>query len=177
MNMMDMMEERPKSRLCLKLGQRKLSFQQKPSTNSKTQEEPITRQDQPCNSASTKEEEVTSREIPPLSGLCNLGNTCYVNSLLQPLRFCPQFSQWIEELHQLSERVGIQQRQPNEPRAIKLTDRIHAQSVDDTSHVSLNVGVSEDEAMDCSEEEKPSVGLATHLYMVKVVSTYMHIIR
>ena len=26
-----------------------------------------------------------------LSGLCNLGNTCYANCILQVLRFCPQF--------------------------------------------------------------------------------------
>ncbi len=166
------MEERPRSRLCLKLGQRKLSFQQKLSTASKTQEEPVT-QDEPSNSTSTKDEEATSREIPPISGLCNLGNTCYVNSLLQPLRFCPQFSQWIEELHQLSEQVGAN---PKEHVA-KQTDRTRSQSVDTTDRPSVNDGVAEDEAMDCSEpcteKRGKCMGLATHLHMVMVVTTHM----
>lgn len=166
------MEERPKSRLCLKLGQRKLSFQQKPSTASKTQEEPAVHEAEPSDCTSTKDEEVTNREIPPLSGLCNLGNTCYVNSLLQPLRFCPQFSQWIEELHKLSEQVGAK---PKDHEA-KQTDRTRSQSVDTTGRPSVNDGAVKDEAMDCSEprteeKEKSPVELATHLYMVMVVTT------
>ena len=168
------MEERPKSRLSLKLGQRKLSFQHKPPIASKIQEEPATQQAEPSSSTSTKDDEAT-REIPPLSGLCNLGNTCYVNSLLQPLRFCPQFSQWIEELHKLSEQVGVK---PKE-RGAKQTDRTRSKSLDTTDLISLNDGVAEDEAMDCSEPcaeegEKPPVGLATHLHMVMVVTTYIH---
>ncbi len=170
------MEERPKSRLSLKLGQRKLSFQQKSSsTASKIKEEPATQQAEPSSSTSTKEEEATTptREIPPLSGLCNLGNTCYVNSLLQPLRFCPQFSHWIEELHKLSEQV-----EAKEPKAhgVKQTDRTN---LDTTERLSLNNGVAEDEAMDCAEScseeiEKPPVVLATRLHMVMVVTTYCH---
>jgi uncharacterized UBP type Zn finger protein len=164
------MEERPKSRLSLKLGQRKLSFQQKSSTASKIQEEPATQQAEPTSS---KEEEDTTptREIPPLSGLCNLGNTCYVNSLLQPLRFCPQFSHWIEELYKLGEQV-----EAKEPKThgVKQTDRTN---LDMTERLSLNNGVAEYEAMDCAEsysEEKPPVVLATHLHMVMVVTTYCH---
>ena len=169
------MEERPKSRLSLKLGQRKLSFQQKPSTASQSQEEPATQQTEPSSSTSAKDDEAT-REIPPLSGLCNLGNTCYVNSLLQPLRFCPQFSQWIEELHKLGEQVGAK---PKE-RGAKQT-RTPSKSLDTNCRVSLNDGVAEDEAMDCSEpcaeeREKPPVGLATHLHMVMVVTTYSSIL-
>ena len=170
------MEERPKSRLSLKLGQRKLSFQHKPPI---AQEEPATQQAEPSSSTSTKDDEASTREIPPLSGLCNLGNTCYVNSLLQPLRFCPQFSQWIEELHKLSEQVGAK---PQEHGA-KQTDRTCSKSLDTNGRLSLNDGVAEDEAMDCSEpcaeeRDKPPVGLATHLHMVMVVTTYMlYIVR
>ena len=144
------MEERPKSRLSLKLGQRKLTFQQKSSTASTTQEEPAAQQaGEPSGSTSAKDEE--TREIPPLSGLRNLGNTCYVNSLLQPLRFCPQFSQWIEELHKLSEQV-----EAAKPKALL-----------------LNNGVAEDEVMDCAElySEEKEKALATHLHMVMVVTT------
>ena len=171
------MEERPKSRLCLKLGQRKLSFQQKPSSSSKAQEEPSIQQAEASSNSNTKDEEITTREIPPLSGLCNLGNTCYVNSLLQPLRFCPQFSQWIEELHKLSEQVGAKAREHRDHQ----TDRTSAESLDTTGRrLSLNNGVAENEAMDCSEpcdqeKEKPPVGLATHLHMVMVVTTYMFV--
>ena len=164
------MEERPKSRLSLKLGQRKLSFQQKSSTASKTQDEPATQQAEPSGSTSEKDEEITTREIPPLSGLCNLGNTCYVNSLLQPLRFCPRFSQWIEELHKLNEQV-----EAGKPKAhgMKQTDRTN---LDTTERLSLDNGMAEDEAMDCAEssseeKEKPPVVLATHLHMVMVVTT------
>lgn len=160
------MEERPKSRLSLKLGQRKLTFQQKSSTASTTQEEPATQQaGEPSGSTSAKDEE--TREIPPLSGLCNLGNTCYVNSLLQPLRFCPQFSQWIEELHKLSEQV-----EAAKPKAhgVKQTDRTH---LDTTNRLLLNNGVAEDEVMDCAESysEEKEKALATHLHMVMVVTT------
>ena len=166
------MEERPKGRLSLKLGQRKLSFQQKPLTSSKTHEEPATQQAEPSSSTGTKDEGDTTREIPPLSGLCNLGNTCYVNSLLQPLRFCPQFSQWIEELHKLSEQVGAKEH------GVKEADKTRPRGQDTTTRLSLNNGVAKDDAMDCSEpcaeeKEKPLIGLATHLHMVMVVTIFL----
>lgn len=41
-----------------------------------------------------------------LSGLCNLGNTCYANSILQVLRFCPQFSSKVMTLSQLLKGVN-----------------------------------------------------------------------
>ena len=38
------------------------------------------------------------------SGLCNLGNTCYSNCILQVLRFCPQFSKGVARL---SEAISV----------------------------------------------------------------------
>lgn len=41
--------------------------------------------------------------VAPYTGLHNLGNTCYLNSVLQVLRYCPGFS---ENLERLSHMVG-----------------------------------------------------------------------
>lgn len=35
---------------------------------------------------------------PVLAGLSNLGNTCFVNAVLQPLRFCAAFVSLLEDL-------------------------------------------------------------------------------
>ncbi len=43
-------------------------------------------------------EKATTTTRPTLSGLCNQGNTCYANCILQVLRFCPQFSAEIAKL-------------------------------------------------------------------------------
>lgn len=174
------MEERPKARLCLKLGQRKLFFQQKLQNGSKPPEEssetcsesaPMTTS---CSSEtnSTTDEQGTSatctRETPPLSGLCNLGNTCYVNSLLQPLRFCPQFCQWIGELHCLCEQHVLQ----SCITGAKQTDVTQPGCDATNNHLPSNVGLAaEGHAMECSEphpreEERSSVALVTHLHNV-----------
>ena len=174
--------ERPKNRLSLKLGQRKLGFQQKPATN-KLQEEQATQQVEfsSCSTATTKDESIEStgstREIPPISGLCNVGNTCYVNCLLQPLRFCPQFSRWIKELHQLSEQVGAQYSGVDE--AGKIVDT-HSQDLDTTARPLTSSEVDKDEAMvHCGPsnqvKEKPSVILASQLHMVKVVNLGIYV--
>lgn len=39
-----------------------------------------------------------SSEVPPVATLCNLGNTCFLNSILYTLRFAPQF---LHNLHHL----------------------------------------------------------------------------
>ncbi|XP_071493124.1 ubiquitin carboxyl-terminal hydrolase 1-like [Diadema antillarum] len=39
--------------------------------------------------------------VAPYTGLHNLGNTCYLNSVLQVLRYCPGFSENVERLSRL----------------------------------------------------------------------------
>ena len=79
-----MSEGREKGRLSLKLG-RKTFLQQTLSGSTVFQ-----------NSA--METESQSGCPPPFSGLHNLGNTCYLNSILQVLRFCPGFRSGVEEI-------------------------------------------------------------------------------
>ena len=79
-----MSEEKEKGRLSLKLGRKKLLQQTLPSSK--------------VRQNSTMEAESQSECPPPFSGLHNLGNTCYLNSILQVLRFCPGFRSGVEEL-------------------------------------------------------------------------------
>ncbi|XP_077980679.1 ubiquitin carboxyl-terminal hydrolase 1-like [Glandiceps talaboti] len=47
----------------------------------------------------TEENGERSKEyVPPFTGLYNLGNTCYLNSVIQALRYCPEFSPGIMHL-------------------------------------------------------------------------------
>uniref|UniRef100_A0A3B4GLB1 Ubiquitin carboxyl-terminal hydrolase n=1 Tax=Pundamilia nyererei TaxID=303518 RepID=A0A3B4GLB1_9CICH len=48
--------------------------------------------------------------LVPFVGLNNLGNTCYLNSILQVLYYCPGFREGIKKLHDLS----IQKEKPKE---------------------------------------------------------------
>jgi len=73
----------------LSLKQKKLKLQSTPAPSS-TPSQSYSDTQQP-KITKVKEEETCS-SVLPLSGLCNLGNTCYANCILQVLRFCPRFS-------------------------------------------------------------------------------------
>ena len=192
------MEERPKNRLCLKLGQRKLSFQQqKAQTVSKIQEDSskATSESTPpfdngnnINVNFTKYGQgssatAASREIPPLSGLCNLGNTCYINSLLQVLRFCPHFSEWIGDLNKLCECI-TSSKPPTDTSDTKQTKMHSGVDTHMTNCVPVNSEVVGKNIMECSEpqavggrEDQPSsVGLVIHLYTVSMWSVNVYVL-
>ena len=192
------MEERPKNRLCLKLGQRKLSFQQqKAQAVTKIQEDSskaTSESTPPVDNGNSNDVNSTkygqgssasaaSREIPPLSGLCNLGNTCYINSLLQVLRFCPQFSEWIEDLNKLCERITSSE-PPNDTGNTKQKETHSGVDADTTNCVPANGEVAGGNVMECSEpqavggrEDQPSpVGLVTHLYTVSIYCLNAHVL-
>ena len=186
------MEERAtKGRLCLKLGQRKLAFQQKSQVASNSREDSSTERPvtpPPANPSSNgsfaaKDDSINARETPPLSGLCNLGNTCYVNSLLQPLRFCPQFSQWISELHRRCWQLAEQSSKENESTAeVDQADKeasSQAPGITATNCVSSNNGTQKGKILNGSEpptKENSSLptGLATHLHTVNCVANHTH---
>ena len=85
----------------LSLKQKKLKLLSAPSVGIQTSFPNI-------SSSSKSEENDKANEIGtstvPLSGLCNLGNTCYANCILQVLRFCPRLS---EEVARLSDVFSV----------------------------------------------------------------------
>lgn len=88
------MEKRPKRSLSLK-KQKKLIFTHSASERVQELESATHLLPVPdlCPEGAGQGE--SSHPLTPsvfLSGLCNLGNTCYANSILQVLRFCPNFS-------------------------------------------------------------------------------------
>lgn len=84
----------------LSLKQKKLKLL---STPSATLPPIISSSSQPEEIDKVTDETSTSSGLP-LSGLCNLGNTCYANCILQVLRFCPHFS---AEVARLSEVFSV----------------------------------------------------------------------
>lgn len=86
------MDGRPKRSLSLKKqGQKRLNFSPKVQSSGAS----------PAHHQALAPEVPASASSAWLSGLCNLGNTCYANSILQVLRFCPEFSQKVACLSEL----------------------------------------------------------------------------
>ncbi|XP_002732260.1 ubiquitin carboxyl-terminal hydrolase 1-like [Saccoglossus kowalevskii] len=57
------------------------------------------RSDDESKILNTDENKEESKEyVPPYTGLYNLGNTCYLNSVIQALRYCPEFNEGILEM-------------------------------------------------------------------------------
>lgn len=83
--------EKLKSRLSLKLGSRKL-FQTRLMQPSEAQKR-----------HSDADSMSGGANAVPFAGLRNMGNTCYANSILQALRFCPGFLEGVSALQQLVE--------------------------------------------------------------------------
>lgn len=100
--------QKPKRQLSLKLGQQKLSFgnelaKSKPLFQNLSaiseEESPLPKNySSPLRDYSLPRHRDGQSIHPLCSGLCNLGNTCYVNSVLQVLRFCPKLLQGVSEL-------------------------------------------------------------------------------
>ncbi|XP_052414237.1 ubiquitin carboxyl-terminal hydrolase 1-like [Carassius gibelio] len=106
-----------KSKLSLKFFQKKetkraLDFSETPAEDNGTAEpEETTNHDQvvsvPCPSSPLTCEKRES--LVPFIGFNNLGNTCYLNSILQVLYYCPGFKEAIKSLCQLAKLKDKQQ--------------------------------------------------------------------
>uniref|UniRef100_A0A8C1G6T4 Ubiquitin carboxyl-terminal hydrolase n=1 Tax=Cyprinus carpio TaxID=7962 RepID=A0A8C1G6T4_CYPCA len=106
-----------KSKLSLKFFQKKdtkraLDFSEAPAEDNDTAEpEETTNHDQvvpmPCPSSPLTCEKHES--LVPFVGLNNLGNTCYLNSILQVLYYCPGFKEAIKSLCLLAKLKDKQQ--------------------------------------------------------------------
>ncbi|XP_067315932.1 ubiquitin carboxyl-terminal hydrolase 1 [Pseudorasbora parva] len=106
-----------KSKLSLKFFQKKdtkraLDFSEVPAEdNSASGPEETTNHDQvvpmPCPSSPLTCEKPES--LVPFVGLNNLGNTCYLNSILQVLYYCPGFKEAIKSLCNLAKLKDKQQ--------------------------------------------------------------------
>uniref|UniRef100_A0A8C1S3S7 Ubiquitin carboxyl-terminal hydrolase n=1 Tax=Cyprinus carpio TaxID=7962 RepID=A0A8C1S3S7_CYPCA len=106
-----------KSKLSLKFFQKKdtkraLDFSEAPAEDNSTAEpEDTTNHDQvvpvPCPSSPLTCEKCES--LVPFVGLNNLGNTCYLNSILQVLYYCPGFKEAIKSLCQMAKLKDKQQ--------------------------------------------------------------------
>ena len=84
----------PKKMLSLKQKKLKFAFQQ-PLVSSHLS----LPTDLPSPPTITPSKPAHSSVVP--SGLCNLGNTCYANCILQVLRFCPQFRLEVAKLSEV----------------------------------------------------------------------------
>ncbi|XP_026069399.1 ubiquitin carboxyl-terminal hydrolase 1-like [Carassius auratus] len=106
-----------KSKLSLRFFQKKdtkraLDFSEAPAEDTSTAEpEETTNHDQvvpvPCPSSPLTCEKCES--LVPFVGLNNLGNTCYLNSILQVLYYCPGFKEAIKSLCLLAKLKDKQQ--------------------------------------------------------------------
>lgn len=52
-----------------------------------------------------------TRSSTPFCGLINTGNTCYINSIIQVLRFCPEFTKSIQNVSQPDPRASTKHAQ------------------------------------------------------------------
>ncbi|XP_031616116.1 ubiquitin carboxyl-terminal hydrolase 1 isoform X2 [Oreochromis aureus] len=130
-----------KSKLSLKFFQKKetkraLDFSEPQTEEPKTcePEEPEASCDQvvpgpsQCPSSPSLLLSCEKREnLVPFVGLNNLGNTCYLNSILQVLYYCPGFREGIKKLHDLS----IQKEKPKEE--TEKSEEPHCQQSDGVS--------------------------------------------
>lgn len=105
-----------KSKLSLKFFQKKdtkraLDFSEAPAEDNTAAEPEETNHDQvvpmPCPSSPFTCEKPES--LVPFVGLNNLGNTCYLNSILQVLYYCPGFKEAIKSLCHLAKLKDKQQ--------------------------------------------------------------------
>ncbi|XP_070579400.1 ubiquitin carboxyl-terminal hydrolase 1-like isoform X2 [Ptychodera flava] len=100
-------ESPPKKRPKLSLKSRRkdtksnMPSQQKitPMFKKSASKENLDRSEDESKILNTEDNQERNKEyVPPLTGLYNLGNTCYLNSVLQALRYCPEFSPGIIHL-------------------------------------------------------------------------------